>query len=131
MPSIVQVEIIGVEVVEAHDECLAFFHRQGWWQFLQLFQAHSNEVVKDFPAYFNGIRAYVSDLKIKIYLHFILAASQLPLEGECWSKNVSVKSIPWKKLLANKDHENILKGIPISFLKPKWHNLLCCFYVSH
>lgn len=33
------------------------------------------------------------------------------LEGKCWSKKVTVKNIPWKKLLTNKNCEYSIKGM--------------------
>jgi len=75
-------EHIGVEIVEAHVECLVLFHQVGWWKFLQLFQCHSNEVINIFFSYFNGRIVYVGDLEIKLNLQLVATVTQLPLEGK-------------------------------------------------
>lgn len=77
MRSIVQTELIGVELVEENEDFLALFHQVDWLEFLQQFQGHSHEGVKYFVAPLNGKRAYVGDLEIKINLEFVVATTQL------------------------------------------------------
>lgn len=81
MPRIVQTEHIGAELVEESNECLALFHQVGCWEFLHVFKAHKNNIVKAFWNSFNESRAYVGNMEIKLYLEFLAVAMNFPPEG--------------------------------------------------
>lgn len=66
----------------------------------------------------------MENLEIQINLKFLATMAHLPLEGECWYKNVVVRNVPWRKHLTNKDCEYHFNGMHVSSLKPKWNDLL-------
>ena len=83
-------KLVVVELVKSYDKCLALFHQVDWWEFLQLFHGQNNEFMRVFPSYFNGRRAHVGDMEIKMNLEFVVADTHLPVEGESWFKHVTI-----------------------------------------
>jgi len=83
MPPAVQTKFIRVELVQANEKCMALFLQVGWWELLQLFMGHIDELVKYCFSYFNGRRAYVIELEIKVNLRLVVTTTHLHLEHEC------------------------------------------------
>jgi hypothetical protein len=73
---------------------------------------------------FDGCRAKVGDIQIEIDEKFISSATGLPASGQRWFKNCKVEEVPWTLLFLSRKVTSCDRGMPISMLKPRWHDLL-------
>ena len=73
---------------------------------------------------FDGFRVKVSNVQSEITEDFICRATRLPLKGEMWFKNVKMEDVWWSLFMVSRKSTWCPKGILISFLKPRWHNLI-------
>lgn len=62
-------------------------------------------------------------------VNFTTHATFLPLEGDVQSKNKMFKDIPWRKFLARRRYTYDIKGMPSSYLKPKWKNMMLFLHI--
>jgi len=54
-----------------------------WLRFIQKFRGYNKEITKAFARYFNGLEVETGDLKFTVTEASIVAATELPQEGEC------------------------------------------------
>jgi len=73
---------------------------------------------------FDGCRAKVGDTQLEINEQFISSATGLPASGQCWFKNCKVEEVPWTLLFVSCKVTLCDRGMPISALKPQWHDTL-------
>jgi hypothetical protein len=73
---------------------------------------------------FDGCRAKVGDIQLEIDEQFISSATGLPATGQRWFKNCKVEEVPWTLLFLSRKVTSCDRGMPISALKPRWHDTL-------
>jgi hypothetical protein len=73
---------------------------------------------------FDGCRAKVGDIQLEIDEKFISLATGLPAIGQRWFKNCKVEEVPWTLLFLSRKVTSCDRGMPISALKPRWHDTL-------
>jgi hypothetical protein len=81
-------------------------------------------VAQQFALTFDGCRAKVGDIQLEIDEGFISSATGLPATGQRWFKNSKVEEVPWPLLFLSRKVTSCDRGMPISMLKPRWHDLL-------
>jgi hypothetical protein len=96
----------------------------GWLVFIQSFKGFNLEVAREFSKTFDGTRVKVGDVQFQVNEEFISQATGLPQSGDKWFKNMKVKNIPWRSLLAYKKSQYHIKGIPLELFHTRWHGLL-------
>jgi len=66
----------------------------------------------------------VGDVKLEVTEEFLSQATGLPASIQKWFKNAKVEEVPWTLLFTSRKITSCDKGMPISFLKARWHDLL-------
>ena len=96
----------------------------GWLTFVKRFEGFNLAVAWKFAMNFDGCRAKVGDIQLEIDEKFISLATELPATGQCWFKNCKVEEVPWTLLFLSRKVTSCDRGMPISALKPRWHDTL-------
>ena len=73
--------------------------RVGWLGFLRKFSEFNLEISRAFAASFDGIKAHIGDVELRLTSEFVSRAIGLPRVGECWYKGKHVKNDHWKEFL--------------------------------
>jgi hypothetical protein len=73
---------------------------------------------------FDGCRAKIGDIQLELNEDFISSATGLPAVGQKWFKNSKVDEVPWSLLFTSRKINSCDKGMPVTALKPRWHDLL-------
>jgi hypothetical protein len=60
---------------------------------------------------------------MEINEEFISSATGLLATGQRWFKNLKVEEVPWPLLFVSRKVTSCDRGMPISMLKPQWHDL--------
>ena len=82
-------------------------------------------VSKAFAESFDGVRAHVGDVEIKLSKKFISQVICLPQTGEKWYKGKHIKNEQWKGFLTPTHRQTKFKsGFPSWLLMKKWRALL-------
>jgi hypothetical protein len=81
-------------------------------------------VAQEFTLTFNGCRAKIGDVHLELNKDFISQATGLPAMGQKWFKNSKVEEVPWSLLFTSRKITSCDRGMPVSALKPRWHDLL-------
>jgi hypothetical protein len=108
----------------SHDDAIEDLKAHGWDVFLKKFEGYNLSVAQAFAQTFDGFRAKVGDVQLEITEDFISRVTGLPLKGEKWFKNAKMEDVPWSLFMVSRKSTCCPKGIPISFLKPRWHSLI-------
>jgi hypothetical protein len=124
MAPVVRIEPNGCQALLSHDDAIDDLKAHGWDVFLKKFEGYNLQVAQDFAHTFDGFRAKVGDVQLEITEDFISRATRLPLKGEKWFKNAKIEDVPWSLFMASRKSTCCTKGIPIAFLKPRWHSLV-------
>jgi hypothetical protein len=73
---------------------------------------------------FDVCRAKVGDNQLELNEEFISSATGLAAMGQRWFKNSKVDDTSWPLLFVSRKVTSCDKGMPISTIKPRWHDLL-------
>jgi hypothetical protein len=92
--------------------------------FIQRFEGFNLFVAQQFSLTFDGFRAKIGDIQLEMNKKFISSATELEATGQRWLKNSKVDEVPWPLLFVSRKVVSYDKGMPISTLKPQWHDLL-------
>jgi hypothetical protein len=63
-------------------------------------------------------------VQVEVTKEFLSQATGLPVSGQKWFKNAKVEEVPWTLLFTSWKITSCDRGMPISFLKSRWHDLL-------
>jgi hypothetical protein len=96
----------------------------GWLPFIQKFEGFNLCVARQFALTFDGYRAKVGDIQLEIDEQFISLSMGLSATGQRWSKNCKVEEVPWTLLFQSCKITSCDKGLPVTMLKQRWHDLL-------
>jgi hypothetical protein len=81
-------------------------------------------IAQAFSQSFDGFRAKFEDVKLEVIEDSIAQVKGLPHEGEKWFKNEKLEDVPWSLFMVSHESTFCHKGIPITIMKPRWHNLI-------
>ena len=84
MAPVSRFELIGDEYLHVAPEWREVVSRFGWLNFLQKFYGFNMAVSKVFAGSFDGVRAHVGDVELRLSEEFISRAVGLPQTGERW-----------------------------------------------
>jgi hypothetical protein len=106
------------------DDTQEDLERNGWRVFIDKFEGLKLVVTQQFALTFDGCRAKIRDVQLEVNENFISSATGLPVEGQRWFKNLKVDEVPWPLLFTSRKINNCDKGMLVTSLKSRWHDLL-------
>jgi hypothetical protein len=124
MAPVVRIEPNGSQALLLFDNAHKDLQDNGWLTFIQRFEGFNLFVAQQFALNFDECRAKVGDIQLEISEEFISSATGLAATGQQWFKNSKVDEVPWPLLFVSQKVTSCDKGMPISTLKPRWHDLL-------
>jgi hypothetical protein len=124
MAPVVRIEPNGSQALLLFDNARKDLQDNGWLTFIQRFEGFNLFVAHQFTLTFDGCRAKVGDIQLEISEEFISSATGLAATGQRWFKNSKVDEVSWPLLFVSRKVTSCDKGMPISMLKPRWHDLL-------
>jgi hypothetical protein len=124
MAPIVQIEPNGNQALLMFDNARQDLEDNGWLTFVKRFEGFNLCVARQFPMTFDGYRAKVGDIQLEIDERFISLATGLLATGQRWFKNCKVEEVPWTLLFLSCKVTSCDRAMPISTLKPRWHDTL-------
>jgi hypothetical protein len=124
MAPVVRIEPNGSQALLLFDNARKDLEDNGWLTFVQRFEGFNLFVAQQFALTFDGCRAKVGDIQLEINEEFISSATGLPSSGQRWFKNSKVEEVSWPLLFVSRKVTSCDRGMPISMLKPRWHDLL-------
>jgi hypothetical protein len=124
MAPVVRIEPNDNQALLMFDNARKDLEDNGWLTFVQRFEGFNLAVARQFAMTFDGCRAKVGDIQLEIDENFISSATGLPATGHRWFKNCKVEEVPWTLLFLSRKVTSCDRGMPISALKPRWHDTL-------
>jgi hypothetical protein len=124
MAPVVRIEPNGVQTLLLFDNAREDLERNGWRVFVEKFEGFNLAVAQQFALTFDGCRAKIGDVQLELNEDFISSATGLPAVGQKWFKNSKVDEVPWSLLFTSRKITSCDKGMPVTALKPRWHDLL-------
>jgi hypothetical protein len=91
---------------------------------VQRFEGFNIFFAQQFALTFDWCRAKIGDIHLEINEEFISSATGLAATGQRWFKNSKVEEVPWPLLFVSRKVTSCDRGMLISTLKPRWHDLL-------
>jgi hypothetical protein len=124
MAPVVCIEPNGNQALLLFDNACKDLENSGWLVFIQRFEGFNHSVSQQFALTFDGCRDKIGDIQLELNEKFISSATGLAPTGERWFKNSKVDEVLWSLLFVSRKVVSCDKTLPISTLKPRWHNLL-------
>jgi hypothetical protein len=124
MAPIVRIEPNGIQTLLLFDNASGDLESNGWLVFIQKFEGFNLAVAQQFSLTFDGCRAKVGDIQLELNKEFLSSATGLPAKGQRWFKNSKVDEVPWPLLFTSRKIISCHKGMPVTALKSRWHDLL-------
>jgi hypothetical protein len=124
MAPVVRVKPNGSQALLMFDNARRDLEDSGWLTFVKRFEGFNLCVARQFAMTFDGCRDKVGDIQLEIDEHFFSSATGLPASGQRWFNNCKVEEVPWTLLFQSRKVTSCDRGMPISMLKPRWHDLL-------
>jgi hypothetical protein len=124
MAPVVRFEPNGSQALLMFDNARQDLADSGWLTFVKHFEDFNLCVAQQFAMTFDGCRAKVGDVQLDIDEQFISSATGLPTLGQCWFKNCKVEEVPWTLLFQSHKITSCDRGMPVTMLKKRWHDLL-------
>jgi hypothetical protein len=124
MAPVVHIEPNSNQALLLFDNARKDLENSGWLVFIQRFEGFNLSVAQQFALTFDGCRVKVGDIQLELNEEFISFATGLAATGQRWFKNSKVDEVLWPLLFVSRKVVSCDKGMPISTLKPRWHDLL-------
>jgi hypothetical protein len=124
MAPVIRDEPNGSQALLMFDSVHSDLEENGWLPFIQKFKGFNLCVTRQFAMTFDGCRAKVGDIQLEIDIQFISLAMGFPATGQRWSKNCKVEDVPWTLLFQSCKVISYDKGLSVTMLKHRWHDLL-------
>jgi len=99
MGLLLRAEPEGPKLMEGYPQLKNILRKARWLRFIQKFRGYNKEITKTFARSFNGVEVEVGDLKFSVIEASIVAAMELPQEGERWFKNKIFYEGAWRVIL--------------------------------
>jgi hypothetical protein len=124
MAPVVRIELNGSQALLLFDNARKDLQDNGWLTFVQRFEGFNLFVSQQFSLTFDGYRAKVGEIQLEINEEFISSTAGLAAMGQQWFKNSKVEEVQWPLFFLLRKVTSCDRGMPISTLKPMWHDLL-------
>jgi hypothetical protein len=124
MALVVRIEPNGVQTLLLFDNARADLERNGWLVFIEKFEGFNLAVPQQFTLTFDGCRGKIGHIQLEVNKDFLSSATCLSAEGQRWFKNLKVDEVPWPLLFTSRKINSCDKGMPVTSLKSRWHDLL-------
>jgi hypothetical protein len=124
MAPVVRVEPNGTQTLLSYDNAREDLERSGWHLFIEKFKGFNLRVAQEFALNFDGCREKIGDVQLEVTEEFLSQAMGLPAVGQKWFKNAKVEEVPWTLMFTSRKITSCDRGMPVSSLKPRWHDLL-------
>jgi hypothetical protein len=124
MAPVVRIEPNGIHTLLSFDNARDDLERNDWRVFIEKFEGFNLRVAQEFALTFDGCREKIGDVQLEVNEDFISQATSLPAVGKKWFKNAKVEEVPWSLLFTSRKITSCDRGMPVSSLKPRWHDLL-------
>jgi hypothetical protein len=124
MASMVRVELNGIQTLLSYENAGDDLERNGWHLFIEKFKGFNLRVSQEFTLTFDGYREKIGDVQLEVIEEFLSQATGLPAVGKNWFKNAKVEEVPWTLMFTSRKITSCDRGMPVSSLKPRWHDLL-------
>jgi hypothetical protein len=124
MAPVVRIEPNGSQTLLLFDNAREDLENSGWLVFIQRFEGFNLSVAQQFTLTFDGYRAKVGDIQLELNEEFLSSATGLPATGQRWFKNSKVDEVSWSLLFTSRKIVSCDRGMPLTTLKPRWHDLL-------
>jgi hypothetical protein len=119
MEPVVRIEPNGIQALLLFDNARKYLEDSGCLMF-----GFNLIVAQQFSLTFDGCRAKVGDIQLELNEEFISSATGLAATSQRCFKKSKVDEVPWPLLFVSQKVTSCDKGMPISMLKPRWHDLL-------
>jgi hypothetical protein len=124
MAPVVRIEPNGTQTMLLFDNAHADLENNGWLVFIQKFEGFNLTIAQQFSLTFDGCKAKVGDIQLELNKDFLKLAMGLPAKGKRWFNNLKVDEVPWPLLFTSRKIISCDKGMPVTALKSRWHDLL-------
>jgi hypothetical protein len=124
MALVVRIEPNGSQALLLFDNAWKDLQDNGWLMFVQRFEGFNLFVAQQFALTFDGCRAKIGDIQLEFSEELIVSATGLATMGQRWFKKSKVEEVPWPLLFLSQKVTSCDRGMPISTIKPRWHDLL-------
>jgi hypothetical protein len=124
MAPVVRIEPNGIQILLSFDNARDDLERNGWSLFIEKFEGFNLRVSQEFTLTFDSCRAKIGDVQLEVNEDFISQATGLPAMGQKWFKNAKVEDVPWSLLFTSRKITSCDRGMLVSSLKPRWHDLI-------
>jgi hypothetical protein len=124
MAPVVRIEPNGIQTLLSYDNARDDLERNGWHVFIEKFKGFNLRVAQEFALTFDGCREKIGDVQLEVTEEFLSQATGLPAVGKKWFKNAKVEEVPWTLMFTSRKITSCDRGMPVSSLKPRWHDLL-------
>jgi hypothetical protein len=111
--------------LEIHKDCIQILEQNQWISFFEKFDGYYEEVALEFAHSFDGERATIGNLTIRISEDIIAQVTGLPQTGERYFKTKYFKDKSWASFVSRSRVATVnwKKGIPRSWLIHPWDEL--------
>jgi hypothetical protein len=118
-------ELSNLSFLESHPEVQRYFSSAGCMEFVNRLQSGCHQATAEaFAMSFDGNRARVGSVEIKVDEKFIAEATGLPMTGQKWFKTTALKKQDFKFYLKDGyKHKAWTKGMLVSYLDEEWQHL--------
>jgi hypothetical protein len=124
MDPVVCIEPNGIQTLLLFDNAREDLESNGWLVFIQKFEGFNLVFAQHFSLTFDGCRAKVGDIQLELDEEFLSSATGFPAKGQKWFNNSKVDEVPWLLLFTSRKIISCDKGMPVTALKSRWHDLL-------
>jgi hypothetical protein len=121
---VVRIEPNGSQTLLLFDNSHKDLEDGGWLVFIHRFEGFNLSVAQQFVLTFDRCRAKVRDVQLELNEEFMSSTTRLPVTGQRWFKNSKFDEVSWPLLFTSRKIVSCDKGMPITTLKPRWHDLL-------
>jgi hypothetical protein len=118
-------ELDNLSFLESHPEVQRYFSNAGCMEFAEKLQVGSHQATAEaFAKTFDGNKARVGSVEIKVDEAIIATATGLPRTGQKWFKTTAPKNLDYRVYLKDGyKHKAWTKGMLVSYLDEEWQHL--------
>jgi hypothetical protein len=118
-------ELDNLSFLESHPEVQRHFSNAGCMEFAERLQVGSHQATAEaFAKTFDGNKARIGSVEIKVDEAIIAAATGLPRTGLKWFKTTAPKDLDYRVYLKDGyKHKAWTKGMLVSYLDEEWQHL--------
>jgi len=118
-------ELSDLSYLQSHPDVQRHFSNAGCMEFVNRLQSGHHQVTAEaFALSFDGNRARLGSIEIKVDEKFIAEATGLPMTGQKWFKTTALKKPNYRSYLKDGyKHKAWTKGMLVAYLDEEWQHL--------